>query len=83
MSPTELFDYADKIARAAETRNQGTNYPTVRQAAKHFRVTQVAIEDACDDFQGEGYLGLIVGIQTNDGLGTYASRGDCQVEAYK
>lgn len=82
MTPSELLKYADRLARAAENQQKGTVYPSVRQAAKHFRVTQGAIEDACHDYQGDGYLGLAVGIQTGSGHGTYASKGDCLVEAY-
>jgi hypothetical protein len=83
MTPLELFDYADRFARAAENADKGTQYPTVRDAAKRFRVTQGAIEEACYDYQGSGYLGLIVGFKTYAGRGEYATKGACQVEAYQ
>lgn len=78
-----LFAYANQIARNAEAENKGTVYPTIREAARHFRVRQQDIEDACNDYTGPGYLGLIVGIRTGAGIGSYDRRGDCQVEAYK
>lgn len=83
ISPQALFDYANAFARKAETQDRGTQYPTVREAAKHFRVSQEKISDACEDWDTKGgYLGIAVGFRTGAGWGEYPNKGDCLVEAY-
>ena len=84
MTPDQLFTYADRFARRHEADGRGTIYPTMRQVAKRFRVAYDEIEDACQIYQGEGYLGLVVaiGIQGH-GYADITPRGEQQVEAYK
>lgn len=82
MTPQDLFDYANKSARLAESKGLGTVYPTVRQAARHFKVKQADIQEACDDFSGDSYLGLIVGFKNSSGWASIDHLGDCQIEAY-
>lgn len=83
MTPEELFKYADRFARRAENAGKGTKYPTFRQAAKRFKVRISDVEDACNDWCGEGYMGAIVAIRVGSGVGGIDSTGDYQVEAYK
>lgn len=85
MTPEELFGYADRFARRSEEAEKGTKYPTFRQVAKRFKVTYDEIETVIDDYQGDGYLGMAVGMQVGGmGGGTYRfeSRGQYLVEAY-
>lgn len=84
MTPEQLFQYADQYARKAEAEGQGTQYPTFRQTARRFRVSHAAIEQACDDWdQTKGYLVPAVGVRCGAAIGTFASKGDWLVEAYK
>jgi hypothetical protein len=78
MNPQELFDYASTYPKTP-----GRVYPTVREAAKHFRVTQQAIIDACEDWQGDGYMRPATGMKVGNGIGTFDRKGDYLVEAYK
>jgi hypothetical protein len=55
----------------------------VRDAAKHFRVAQQAIIDACEDWQGEGYMQPATGIKAGNGIAAFDRQGDYLVEAYK
>jgi hypothetical protein len=83
LTPATLFDYADKYARAAEATDQGTVYPTMREATRHFRTTQDVIEETIGDYCDGGYLGLAVGFKNGNGYATYKHRGDYRIEAYK
>lgn len=84
LTPQALFDYANTYARQAEAADKGTQYPTLRQVARHFRVTHDQIEDACNDWDSrEGYLGIAVGFRTASGWAEYATRGEQLVEAYR
>ena len=87
VDPRALFDYARRYADRAEQTGRGTEFPTVRMAAKRFRCTQQAIVDAVeggvwpsDDVE---YFGLAVGIQAGGGYGVFDSVGDYEIEAYR
>lgn len=82
MTPDDLFKYAASYAGESEAAGRGTQYPTVREAARHFRVTQVEISDQCDDWQGDGYMKLATGIRVGSSVGSFENLGDCLVEAY-
>lgn len=82
LTPETLFAFANEYARAAEAAGQGTQYPTIRAAARKFRVTQQDIEDTCGDYIGKGYMGIVAGARTGAGVYSYKG-GDRQIEAYK
>ena len=83
MTADDLFEYACSYAKRAEDAGKGTQYPTVRQACKRFRVKIEDVESAVYDWNGDGYIGIAVGIRVGSGVGLHQSRGECQVEAYK
>jgi DNA-binding transcriptional MocR family regulator len=78
MTPQQLFDYA-----SAFPETPGRQYPTVREAALHFGVTQQDVVNACEDWHGDGYMKPATGFKTGSGIGTYTRRGDWLVEAYQ
>lgn len=82
-TPAELFAYANRFARRAENAGRGTRYPTLSRAARRFRCRIADIESAIDDYQGDGYMGIAVGVQSAAGIAVYATRGECLVEAYQ
>ena len=82
LTPEALFGYACKSAKASEDADRGTQYPTFRQAARHFRVRLSEIEDACQDYQGDGYMKPATGFRTFSGHGSFEHQGDWLVEAY-
>lgn len=82
LSAEQLFAYADKYARRHEKEGDGTQYPTVRQAARRFKVPQKVIREVAEEGCGwYGYLGLIVAVRAGSGVGELDG-GDQQVEAY-
>lgn len=83
MTPEQLFDYANKYARRAESVGKGSQYPTFRQAAKRFKVTLSEVEDACEDYSGDGYMKAAVCIRAGNGIYSFKSKGDWLVEAYQ
>lgn len=83
LTATTLFEYANDYARAAEAADKGTVYPTLREAAKHFRTSQESVEETIGDYQDSGYLGLAVGLKNGNGYASYKLRGDCRIEAYE
>jgi len=82
LTPQALFEYANSFTYASEKADRGTLFPTFRQAAKHFRVRLTDIEDAIEDYNGEGYMGAAVGFRCGNGVGYYEKKGDYLVEAY-
>jgi DNA-binding transcriptional MocR family regulator len=83
MSPDNLFNYAVKFCKDAEAAGLGSKYPTFRQVARRFKVTHDQIEQACEDWQGEGYMRPAVGFRSNSGYATFKTRGEHLVEAYR
>ena len=79
LTPTTLFEFARDFSRP-----HGSNWdcPTLKEAAKHFGVAMIRIEEACLDYQGDGYLGIAVGIGGNGGAGRIGQRSRHLVEAY-
>ena len=53
-----VFSYAYAYARRAESAGRGTQYPTVAQAARRFRVLQAEIVDAVESYDGREYMAL-------------------------
>jgi hypothetical protein len=84
IQPSALFAYADRFARRNEYAGRGTQYPTMRQAAVRFRCKLDDIEDATQDYQEDGYLGLACAVAI-PGVGSadITPRGAWLVEAYK
>lgn len=82
LTPQALFDFADQFARRKESTGKGTNYPTFRQAAKRFGVTLDEVEQACLDWQGDGYMQPAVGMGGQHGCFKFENKGDWLVEAY-
>lgn len=83
MSPDDLFNYAERFARRSEAEGKGTQYPTFRQAAKRFKVSLSAVEDACNDWDGEGYMKPATVFRSGSGIGSFDNKGDWLVEAYR
>lgn len=82
ITPEKLFAYATKFCKRAENAGRGSQFPTFRQAAKHFRVSVKQVNDACQDWTGSGYMSAVVGFRTGSGISTIESQKDYQVEAY-
>jgi hypothetical protein len=83
VTPRELYDYASKYARRKEREGLGTQYPTVRQTKRRFRLGLDEIESACADYDGEGYLGIAVAWRGGSGgCATIENPNDYMVEAY-
>lgn len=83
MTPDELFKFAVKFRQEAEASDQGSQHPTFRQVARRFRVTHDQIEQACEDWQGDGYMCPAVGFRSGSGYATFSTRGEHLVEAYR
>jgi hypothetical protein len=83
LTPQALFDYARQFADKAEKTGRGTEFPTFAQAAKRFRVRIAAIEDAAEDWQGDGEMYVIVGIRCGSGVGEFKKKGEYLIEAYR
>ena len=80
-----VFSYARRFADRSEAAGRGTQFPTVRMAAKRFRCRQQDILSAVEasSFSG-GYLGLAVGTQiSGGGHAEFDSPADYEIEAYK
>jgi hypothetical protein len=86
MKPTaeQIFNYADRYARRREAVGKGTQYPTVREAAKRFRVPQNVIVDTVEGADIEdAYFGLAVAMGI-PGAGFWELHGGEQlIEAYR
>lgn len=83
MKPEQLFRYADRYARRHEKAGMGTQYPTVRRAAKRFRVPQSVIVEAVEGAYIEGvYFGLVTAVGISGVGHADLDGGDQQVEAY-
>ena len=79
-----VFNYANRFARRNEKAGRGTRYPTVRQAAKRFRVTQSSIVDIVEGSDIDGaYFELAVALGI-PGVGNASLEGgDQMIEAYR
>ena len=55
----QVFDYADRYARRHENTGKGTQYPTVRQAARRFKVKQATIRRIVEGSEGCGWHGFV------------------------
>lgn len=89
MEATKLFNYARNYADKAERTGRGTQFPTVRQAAKRFKVPQDDILDVVECAEvslipGADYFALAVAVGIS-GVGHrgYDSPADYQLEAYR
>ena len=83
-----LFRYARRYADRKEAAGMGSQFPTVRQAAKRFGVPQAAVLMAmeCHDaseIPGADYFQLAVGILTGGGHAAFDDPADFQLEAYR
>jgi acyl carrier protein phosphodiesterase len=81
MIPTadKLWQYARRLALHSEYRGFGTKYPTVREAARHFKCRQSEIVEATEDdmYPHDRYLGVACwNTEVPEPLGDYV------VEAY-
>lgn len=80
--PEKLFAYASRFSKRAEAAGSGKTYPTLRQAARRFKVPMSAIEDAIDDWTGDGYMRAAVAEGLSGGIFVFESKTDWLVEAY-
>ena len=83
MTPDDLFDYATSFSCRSVGAGQGARYPTFSQAAKRFKVSLGAVEEACENFVGNGYMKPATGLRVGSGVKRIQSRGNWLVEAYK
>lgn len=77
MLPKELFDYARNYQK-----KHTAQYPTFRQAAKHFGVTLDAVEQACEDWLGPEYMQPVVAFIRGKGVESIGQKADWLIEAY-
>lgn len=84
VKPEAIFKYADKYARRHEAAGNGTRYPTVRQAARRFKVPQSVIRGTVEGAYIEGtYFALATALGI-PGVGAYElAEADHQIEAYR
>lgn len=87
VDPKTLYAYARKFADRAERSGRGTQFPTVRLAAKRFRCKQADILMSVEDGAGlgsvPGYFGISVGRQiAGVGHASHDREGDYEIEAY-
>ena len=83
MTPDQLFTYAVKFCKDAEASDMGSQYPTFRQVSRRFKVSYDEIEQACEDWQGQGYMTPAVGFRLGNGFASFKTRGEHLVEAYR
>ena len=76
LTPEALFTYA------CAQYDANYKYPTVRQVARKYRITQQAVLDLCEDWHGEGYMKPAVGIRIGSGAAEFDTIGDYLIEAY-
>lgn len=86
MNAKQVYHYASRFASRAEASGRGTQYPSVRQAARRFRckIADVleCVESADARDVGGNYFALAVGIRAGGGVGSFDSEGDYLIEAY-
>lgn len=68
LSPNELHTYVSAFALKSEVGGNGTKYPTLRDCAQKFRVTQREIEEICSEGVRGGYLGIGVALGSSGGV---------------
>jgi hypothetical protein len=83
ITPESLFKYVEGYTRRALKTDKREVFPTFREVAKRFRCKYDDIEATVEDYCGDGYMGVAIGIQVNGAIGLYESRGQYYVEAYK
>jgi vacuolar-type H+-ATPase catalytic subunit A/Vma1 len=88
LDAASIFRYARRYADRHEKAGRGTQFPTVRQAAKRFGVKQSEIEEVVysvdhSEINGCEYMGLSVGCRIRAGWATHDSLGDFEIEAYR
>lgn len=77
LTAESLFEYA-----SAFTESSGAP-PTFREVRTHFRTTYDDIEQAIDDYQGDGYLGIVAGLVVGGRVHDFGKRrSSWRVEAY-
>ncbi len=82
--PNALFEYAVRYAKRSEAAGRGTRHPTFRQAAHRFGATLDDVEQACEDFLGQGYMKPAVAFgMPGFGHADITPRGAWLVEAYR
>ena len=82
MTAQDLFDYAATHSWLSEQAGEGTQFPTVRACASHFKAFQQEIEDIISDGVNSGYLGLAVAMRAGNGI-VDLELGDQLVEAFR
>lgn len=84
LSSDRLYAYVLRFTQRASAAGGHYLYPTFRQVAKRFNVTLDDVEQACYDWQGQGYMQPAVGFRTGGGgVGEYKNKGDWFVEAHE
>lgn len=83
LTPEALYAYAIATTDKAIAEGRGSDFPTFRMAARHFKVKLADIETAISDWQGRGYMQAAVARGGSGGYFAYERLGDHQVEAYR
>lgn len=83
ITPEKLFNYAKNHAAKAQKAGSDELYPSLSKAASRFGCTLGEVEDAIEDYQGSGYMGVVVGFQCQSGgVSDISVKGQQLVEAY-
>ena len=83
ITPEALFNYVVEFQDRASQKGDSNLLPSFHQVAKRFSTTYDEIESAILDYQGDGYLGEVVGFRGGmGGIAEIKTRGDHLVEAY-
>lgn len=87
VNPQALFDYAVAYRRRAESNGRGSQFPTIRQAARRFSMKQgdvLSLAEAGDDISGCDYFGVAVGVGiAGSGWAEHDRIGDYVIEAWE
>ena len=84
LQATMIAKWADAFTSRHERSGRGTVCPTVRQAARRFRVKQREILECVDGVGdlpvGFDYFGIAVGMRVGSGIGEFDCEGDYLIE---
>ena len=83
MTRERLFKYANDYRIRAEKSGRGSDYPTVRRAARSLGYPQSMILQVAEDAKDWGLcLDIAIGIQGNGAYGLYETEADYQLETW-
>ena len=77
----EVFRWACRYSGRNADRGAIHCLPTLAQAAKRFRCRIADVEAAISEYDGDGYLGIAVGMQSGNGVADFGRPGAYRIEA--